>query len=32
MDSTDGMSEIREIGRAIAWEKVRAQHFARFPA
>ena len=30
MDSTDGMNEMREVGRAIAGRKVRAEHFARF--
>ena len=32
MDSTEGLSEMREVGRAIASRKVRAEHFARFPA
>jgi hypothetical protein len=32
MDSTDGMKDMREVGRAIAKQKVEAQHFARFPA
>ena len=30
MNSTDGMNEMREVGRAIAGRKVRAEHFARF--
>jgi uncharacterized protein len=32
MDSTDGMNQMREVGRAIAKQKVEAEHFARFPA
>jgi hypothetical protein len=31
MDSTDGLPQMREVGRAIAERKVRAEHFARFP-
>jgi hypothetical protein len=31
MDSADGLNEMREVGRAIAGRKVRAEHFARFP-
>ena len=31
MDSIDGLSEMREVGRAIAARKVRAEHFAGFP-
>jgi uncharacterized protein len=30
MDSTDGMKEMREVGRTIAKQKVEAKHFARF--
>jgi hypothetical protein len=30
MDSTDGMDEMREVGRAIAEQKVEAKHFAGF--
>jgi hypothetical protein len=32
MDSADGLDQMREVGRAIAGRKVRAEHFARFPA
>lgn len=32
MDSTEGLSEMREVGRAIGRHKVRPEHFARFPA
>ena len=31
MDSTEGLGDLREVGRAIAGRKVRAEHFARFP-
>jgi hypothetical protein len=31
MDSTDGMNEMCEVGRAIAKQKVETKHFARFP-
>jgi len=31
MDSIDGLNEMREVGRAVARRKLRAEHFARFP-
>jgi uncharacterized protein len=32
MDSTAGLAQMREVGRAIAERKVRPEHFARFPS
>jgi hypothetical protein len=32
MDSTDGLAQMREVGRAIAEQKVKAEDFARFPS
>ena len=31
LDSTDGVPELRRVGRAVAERKVRPEHFARFP-
>ena len=32
LDSTDGIPELRRVGRAVAERKVEQKHFARFPA
>jgi hypothetical protein len=32
MDSTAGLAQMREVGRAIAEQKVKAEDFARFPS
>jgi len=32
MDSVDHIDEMQEVGRAVAEQKVKAAHFAGFPA